>query len=94
MSKQNPYKKNDTEYYKHFGGGLYKIFLKQMTYEKARLISEVKNDGDNLRIRQIKNYKKRVDLITQLQRLYSIKTKKDSRKSNQIARVFLRYNIK
>ncbi len=87
-------KMTDEEWYKHYGGGLYKIFLKQMTAEKKRLINDVKTKGDDLKISQIKLNKKRVDLITELMRLYSIKIKPKSRRENQINKVFERYNIK
>jgi len=76
------------EYYKkHFGGGLYKIFLEQMTKEKARLIFEVKTN-DRLTIYQVRLFKKRVQLITELMVLYSIKIKKGSRRELQIKKVF------
>jgi hypothetical protein len=87
-------KKSKEEYYReHFGGGVYKIFLEQMTKEKSRLINEVKTN-DRLTIYQVKLFKKRVDLITQLMVIYSVRIKKDSRREKQIKKVFakVRYN--
>jgi len=82
------------EYYrKHFGGGLYKIFLEQMSKEKLRLVNEVKTN-DKLTIYQVKLFKKRVDLITQLMVMYSVRIKKGSRREKQIKNVFAKYGIK
>ncbi len=87
-------KESKEEHYRnHWGGGLYKIFLEQMTKEKARLISEVKNN-DRITVYQIKLYKKRVDLITKLMVLYSVRIKKGSRREKQIKKVFAKYGIK
>ncbi len=77
----------EENYRKHFGGGVYKIFLEQMTKEKLRLISEVKTN-DRLTIYQVKLFKKRVELITQLMETYSVRIKKDSRREKQIKKVF------
>lgn len=86
-------KESKEEYYRnHWGGGLYKIFLEQMTKEKARLINEVKNN-DRITVYQIKLYKKRVDLITKLMVLYSVRIKKGSRREKQIKNVFAKYGI-
>lgn len=86
-------KQSKEEYYRnHWGGGLYKIFLEQMTKEKVRLINEVKNN-DRITVYQIKLYKKRVDLITKLMVLYSVKIKKDSRREKQIRKIFGIYGI-
>jgi len=78
---------NEEQYRTHFGGGLYKRFLEQMTKEKARLISEVKCN-DKLTIYQVKLFKKRVDLITKLMVLYSVSIKKGSRRELQIKKIF------
>lgn len=81
-------KMSDKEYFRyHYGGGIYKIFLEQMTKEKARLIKEVKTN-DKLTIYQVRLFKKRVDLITELMVLYSVRIKKGSRRELQIKKVF------
>ena len=86
-------KESKEEYYrKHFGGGLYKIFLEQMSKGKLRLINEVKNN-DRLTIYQVRLFKKRVDLITELMETYSIRIKKGSRREEQIKKVFAKHGI-
>jgi len=82
----------EEEWYR-WNGGLYKVFLRAMTKEKDRLLEQVKYFGDDLKVSQIKLFKKRVDRITELQRLYSIKIKKNSRRELQVKRIFARYNV-